>query len=71
MFDGLDCGDEDEGSSGSAEEGQDWRAENATNGTELCSGVMEVHSSQLIYSASDGKNDSSGNASHCESVLGA
>lgn len=41
-FDGLDCDGEDEGS-GSGEEEQGWWAENITNGTELCSGVMEFN----------------------------
>lgn len=60
-FDGLNCDDDSEGGSGSAEEEQDWWIDNVTNGTELCSGVIEVDSSQLVYSA---KNTSSGNVSY-------
>lgn len=48
---GLDC--DDEGGSGS---GEDWWFENITNGTELCSGMMDFNSSEWIY-----QNDSSGN----------
>ena len=49
-FDGLDCDGEDEGS-GSGEEEQEWWAENITNGTELCSGVMEFNiTSDVVFS---------------------
>lgn len=58
-FDGQDCDDEDEGS-GSGEEEREWWYENITNGTELCSGVMDFNTSGLINSWL--QNASSGNS---------
>lgn len=62
-FDSLDCGDEEDGGggSGSTEGERDWWVENITNGTELCSGVIDVNSSLLIHSAK--------NTTHCELCL--
>ena len=46
---------------------EDWWLENITNGTELCSGVMDSNSSDFIYSHPE--DSTSGNNSFCESIM--